>query len=257
MPPVEVDPVSAPPTDALLSIWDSHQDAHPIRRAVAALAAVWPDVGLQGWAGAPVGQRDGCLLDLHEKLFGPELATTARCPRCDERLESTFATADVRVRAPALPTAAPAPLHIRDDGYDVDYRLPNSDDLLAVDPGSGGDPQTGAGDLLRRCVLAVRREGSALPLEALPGTVSARLAQQMASDDPEAEIRLNLGCPACENRWQVTFDIVSYFCGELGDWAQRTLLEIHTLAIAYGWSERQILALSPARRRLYVDMVRG
>lgn len=248
--------MTAPPADALLSIWDSHQDAHPIQRALAALAAVWPEVGVQGWAGAPVGQRDSCLLDLHDKLFGPTLATTARCPRCDERLESTFSTGDVRVRAPAPSGADPGPYRLHENGYDVDYRLPSSADLLAVEAG-GGDSETGARELLRRCVLGARRDGRALAPEALPGEIVAHLDEQMTSRDPGAEIRLNLGCPTCDHRWQVTFDIVSYFCGELGDWAQRTLLEIHALASAYGWSEGQILALSPARRQLYVDMVRG
>jgi hypothetical protein len=30
---------------------------------------------------------------------------------------------------------------------------------------------------------------------------------------------------------------------------------VHTLASAYGWSESEILALSDARRRLYMEMV--
>ena len=165
------------------------------------------EVGVRSWASAPIGQRDGCLLDLHEKLFGPELATTTRCPRCDERLESTFSTGDLRVRAPAAPSAAPAPFHLREQGYDVEYRLPNSDDLLAVDPGSDSDTQTSVRELLRRCVLGARHEGNAIGPEALPEEIVGRLGEQMASDDPEAEIRLNLSCPACDHRWQVTFGI--------------------------------------------------
>jgi hypothetical protein len=50
---------------------------------------------------------------------------------------------------------------------------------------------------------------------------------------------------------------VSYLWSELEEWAHRVLVDIHTLAGAYGWSERQILALSPVRRQLYVDMVRA
>jgi hypothetical protein len=39
------------------------------------------------------------------------------------------------------------------------------------------------------------------------------------------------------------------------DWASRLLLEVHALASVYGWSERDVLNLSPRRRRLYLDMV--
>jgi len=66
-----------------------------------------------------------------------------------------------------------------------------------------------------------------------------------------------LTCPACGHAFRVSFDIVSYFWSEVEDWAHRVLVDIHTLAAAYGWSERQILALSPMRRQLYVDMVRA
>ena len=38
-------------------------------------------------------------------------------------------------------------------------------------------------------------------------------------------------------------------------WALRTLAEVHRLASAYGWREQDILALSPARRQLYLGMV--
>jgi hypothetical protein len=33
--------------------------------------------------------------------------------------------------------------------------------------------------------------------------------------------------------------------------------EVHTLAEAYGWSEPAILAQSPARRRLYLEVLGG
>ncbi|HUD55174.1 MAG TPA: hypothetical protein VMR02_08095 [Terracidiphilus sp.] len=39
--------------------------------------------------------------------------------------------------------------------------------------------------------------------------------------------------------------------------ARRLLYEVHTLAAAYGWSEREILSLSAPRRALYLEMVRA
>ena len=68
---------------------------------------------------------------------------------------------------------------------------------------------------------------------------------------------LSLSCPDCGHCWDVPFDIVSYFWGELHVWAQRVLREVHTLASAYGWREADILGLSPLRRELYLQMVGG
>ncbi len=39
--------------------------------------------------------------------------------------------------------------------------------------------------------------------------------------------------------------------------AKRLLSEVHALASAYGWSEREILGLSVARREFYLGMVRA
>jgi len=38
---------------------------------------------------------------------------------------------------------------------------------------------------------------------------------------------------------------------------RRLLVEVHALASAYGWSEQEILSLSDARRRLYLEMVQA
>ena len=45
-------------------------------------------------------------------------------------------------------------------------------------------------------------------------------------------------------------------CGDSHDTARRLATDIHTLAHAYGWSEEQILQLSPFRRHLYLSAVR-
>ena len=52
-------------------------------------------------------------------------------------------------------------------------------------------------------------------------------------------------------------DIAGFFWAELDAWARRLLREIHTLARFYGWSEAEILALSPLRRRCYLEMVQA
>lgn len=79
----------------------------------------------------------------------------------------------------------------------------------------------------------------------------------MAEAEPQADVQLALACPACGHRWLATFDVVSYFWSEVNAWAYRVLGEVHTLAFAYCWREEDILAMSPWRRRVYLEMVGG
>lgn len=237
----------------LLHVWEAHQQAHPVQRALQLLGAASPGADAQRWAASPVGVRDGALLRLHEHLFGGCLRTVAHCPQCGERLETEF---DVdAVGAPVAPEPAVGPvLTWSAGGYDVDFRLPCSDDLLQV-LASSGDAESAAHGLLRRCIRSARHEGLDLDPVALPQDVQSGLEAEMARIDPQADIHAELRCPGCGAGWQARFDVVSYLWGELDDWALRTLGDVHLLARAYGWSEDAILALTPARRQFYVDMV--
>ncbi len=91
--------------------------------------------------------------------------------------------------------------------------------------------------LILRCLIEARCGGSAQAPEDLPPELLSRLGAAMAERDPRADIRVGLDCPACSHAWSIGFDIVSYLLGELDDWAERTLAEVHTLARAYGWTE--------------------
>jgi hypothetical protein len=77
----------------------------------------------------------------------------------------------------------------------------------------------------------------------------------MAACDPQAEVLLDLNCPACGHGWQALFDVVAFFWAELAAQAKRLLREVHTLARAYGWREADILGMSARRRQFYLEMV--
>ena len=129
------------------------------------------------------------------------------------------------------------------------FRLPTSADLL--DAGV----VEGRGALLKRCVETARLGSEAADLAALPEDVVKAISAAMAQADPQAEVRIAMTCPSCSHQWSSLFDILSFLWGEIEDWAQRLLVEVHMLASAYGWSERDIVAMSPRRRRMYLDMV--
>jgi hypothetical protein len=103
--------------------------------------------------------------------------------------------------------------------------------------------------------VQVDRSGEIIPSTELPPAVVQQLSAQLAEMDPQAEIILTPICPACGHSWQVLFDIVTFFWTELSGQARRLLQEVYRLARAYGWSEADILAMSPLRRQFYLELV--
>lgn len=77
----------------------------------------------------------------------------------------------------------------------------------------------------------------------------------MSELDPGAETRFLLTCFNCGKDSSVLFDIVSYFWIEIEAYAKRLLLEVDKLARVYAWSEAEILAMSSARRKHYLDLI--
>jgi len=231
----------------LLAAWEQGFSQHPLQRAITLLSLAWPQRTADEWANVSVGERDLQLLKLREQLFGAKLEATASCPKCESELELTFTARDLQVTAPSAP--APAKLQLVSGDYEIDYRLPTTVDLLAA---AGGEEEALA-VLLGRCVEA-RFQGHAIDAIALPAAVIELVGTSMSDADPYAEIRIALQCASCAQRWSMLFDVVSYFWGEIEDWAMRLFRDVHSLAAAYGWSEREIIGMSARRRRLYLEL---
>jgi hypothetical protein len=89
----------------------------------------------------------------------------------------------------------------------------------------------------------------------VPDQILERVGAAMAERDPQAESMHELDCPSCNHHWRAAFEIDAYLWREVEAEARRIFGQIDVLARTYGWSEAQILELSPARRRLYVEMI--
>jgi hypothetical protein len=127
------------------------------------------------------------------------------------------------------------------------FRLPTSRDL--AEAARDGDSAKAAMRLLETCHIAGHADGwTAEDLEAV--------GERLAKADPAAELHLELACPVCGEVREESLDPLSFLWSELQAVARRLLLEIHTLASAYGWTEREILSLGELRRSLYLQMVR-
>ncbi len=255
----------------ILRIWEVGKEQHPVDRALTILAVVFPELLPEQLPTLSIGQRDAHLLAAYERNFGSRLACFAVCQECRERLEFVLDLAEMGV-SPAAQFAGDGNAevmtshggHVSDnafaavyqmsaEGYELHFHLPNSLDLAAI--AGGFDAMTARAQLVRCCVVQAHQGGVEVAVEALPETVIKALSEQMIERDPQAEIQLDLICPACEHRWPVIFDIVPFFWAEVCAQAKLLLQEVHILALAYGWREADILSMSAARRQFYLEMV--
>jgi hypothetical protein len=244
----------------MLGAWERGLARGMAERAVMLLRAATAE-GTAGGdpAQLPLGVRDTLLLDLYESAFGPEIDGLASCPQCGAEQEFQLRVRDLR-----LPTSDAAPqgeATLTCGGYQVAFRLPNSRDAEAIAAFANDEaPEEAVRRLLERCIIATKAQGGgehSVPARDLPQDVVDAISARMAELDPQAEIDLMMECIACRHRWPELLDVAAFLWGEIHVWAMRTLGEVHQLAASYGWSEAEILALSPQRRSFYIELIAG
>jgi len=236
----------------LLNAWERGLGEPRSTRSLALLAAASSDDAPEVLVQLSIGQRDARLLTLREWAFGSQLVCVASCPNCRERLEWFLNADELRVEPQ---TERAAKLSLDRDGYSVSFRLPNALDLAA---GAGSkDVDAARLALLERCVIAATHDDQATSAAELPTQIVEALAELMSQADPQADMRLDLDCLACGHRWQAIFDSESFFWSEINAWAKRLLTDVHKLASVYGWSESDILSMSPWRRQVYLNLLNG
>lgn len=233
---------------AVLEVWERGANQSPLDRALELVSAACPETPRETWWNVSVGRRDAALFVLRERMFGPEMSGLANCPQCNGRVELTLNASDVRSVSAG---EAEGEVELSIAGYDLRFRPPTSRDLEA----SRNDPADGETLILQRCLVSARYHGAPTQPDFLPQEVVEAVMDGMAKADPLADVRLAISCPLCGHEWRAAFDIVSFLWSEIEAAASRLLYEVHRLASAYGWGERDILALSPARRQCYLAMV--
>ena len=258
----------APMASALLDAWERASDASPTARALALLAVGLPNIDATALARLSIGVRDQYLMRLRHTLFGDAVQGVSSCPQCGERLDLSFRLQDIGLdedgRTPNLiASVTTTDVHKWSNAeYEVEYRLPTSEDLLRIS--TSVDVPTASNVLLNQCILSAKRTNTAndatndsiAPAD-LPPDITTSLLQAMSEADPLAHTQLQLSCPACQHAWLALFDVAHFLWMEVQAWARRTLQDVHSLARAYGWSEREILAMSARRRRLYLELHRA
>ena len=220
----------------LLAVWERGYAQQPVERALTLLAAALPELAAADLVAMPIGRRDAAILALRERNFGGRFTGVTSCPACGEKVECDFTAEHVRF------DPSDGALQIESEGRSIPFRLPDSSDLLAVAAAAEADPRS---LILRRCLGGID----------VDEPTARAISERMEQADPQAFVQLAIACPACHGVFRRTFDIVSYVWGEIASWAARIVREVDALARTYGWREADILAMTPWRRQLYLELV--
>lgn len=184
--------------------------------------------------GLTAGDREALLLELRRLSFGERLEVVLACPEpgCGEAMELELRVGDLLL----------APYEEALPEYEADgsrFRLPTGDDLEAAAAAARDGVEAGVRLVMERCVLA--------------GDPGERVDALMAELDPQADIELELACPACGHAFTVAFDAGDFLAREVGRDSDSLLREIHLLGLHYHWPESDLMAMTPRRRRRYLN----
>jgi hypothetical protein len=233
----------------LVEVWEEGFQQHPLERPLTLLGRARPELGPGELAIRPLGQLNAALLHLYHETFGSKLEGTADCPACSTRLEFRAETESLLGPVSGTPRES---VVVEEAATRIEARLPTLADLAAA--AACEEMEAARRTIITRCVHRVTRAGEPLEPADLPAAVLDRVAQELAMADPGAEILFQLNCGQCGHAWSLALDPAEFIWTHLNATVRRLLLEVHTLASAYGWSETEVLRLGPVRRMAYLEM---
>jgi hypothetical protein len=201
----------------------------------------------------PVADLEAILVALRRTLLGDSLTGEVRCPApsCGSRMDVTFGLGEYlayrrprRPRRPSVVVDATEPGWFERRGDGGAFRLPDGDDLVAIDGAAAADRLLAA-----RCL---RPADSGLA----KGRWRRRAESAMAAMAPTLSGSVQGSCPECHATVEFLLDVPSFVLAELRAHAISVFDDVHRIAGRYGWSETAVLALPRTRRLRYAALIR-
>lgn len=234
--------------EEFLELWENGRRLHPLDRALLTIQASFPEAAEERLADWPLGRRNQALAQVRTLYFGRQLQGWTICEQCGEKLEFELDCGNLLERA-------------QNEGVQTiqlkgcTFRLPTSCDLARI--ADVREDEAAVRRLLEECRVQDAEMSSDSLSDAWSQAEIEELGKEMSLADPLAEIALSLECPVCNGVCEEALDLPAFLWGEVEARARRILQEVHMLALNYGWHEAEILALSDARRAMYLQMVQA
>lgn len=224
----------------MLAAWEAASEAPPAARTAVIVHRAELADDLEAALDLPLGEATALAAQVHSDAFGTVVQGILRCEGCGEELDITVPLAELCGNGTAR-TAEAAGMVVR---------APTSRDLVAA--GEAEDPPR---VLMARCVRD--QDGGPVDPDALD-------AEQLAEVDAAAEELTGAGalvlrsrCPACGEDATAPLDIGALLWEQVERSAHVLLTEVAELGAVFGWTEEDVLALTPLRRRAYLELARG
>ncbi|MDM0112219.1 hypothetical protein QTI66_08660 [Variovorax sp. J22R133] len=227
----------------VLALWESGAQRHALDRGALLCAWARPDLPPDTVVDLPLGVVTRELLSLREASFGAAIHSHVDCGACGERLSVALRASEVLQAADDDEAARDIELH------GTRLRALSLRDLAAV--ADELDAAHAARQLLARCAAL----GEPSTLQDWPDEWVAQAEEALERLDPNADIALDVQCQSCGQHSTAQLDASALLWDEIDARARSLLAEVNVLARAYGWSEAEILALTPTRRGAYLSMV--
>jgi len=178
-----------------------------------------------------VGDRTALALAAIVASYGAGVSWVLDCPSCGEKLDAALNLRELLAVAEDAPPAA----------LPEGWRLPTGADVEAI--AGASDAEAAEADLVRRCG----------PTDVDEDAVRA-FSAALADADPLADIEVSLACAACGTTVAAGLDPVAELTTRLARPAD-LVADVHALALAYGWTEADVLALARPRRIDYLTLL--
>ncbi|HET8758049.1 MAG TPA: hypothetical protein VFM58_18650 [Solirubrobacteraceae bacterium] len=219
--------------------FDSDDRATVATEVIARCAAI----GHEGAWALPVGTRLALLVAVAQLCGRHALRWTLPCAAddCDEEIEVELPLATLAAAARAGEATEPATVGW--GGHRFRPRRPTGEDLRRWHAQPPSDAEI---------VAAVG--GPELAGDAPPELVAA-VEAALDAVDPLVDTSLRSTCPACGRPLALQLDIEAALLADARARQDRLLEDVAALAAAFHWSEPEILALPPRRRRRYLALV--
>jgi hypothetical protein len=231
--------------ELLLTAWEEGAAQPELRRPLGLLSVALPDRDCDQLEWLPLAERNRLLLHLHQLTFGPRLDIVGTCTACDAQFEFSVTVAELTALSDGHD--AGETISWSEAGRAFRLRCATTADLLATL--ELADARAAEDLVLSRCLLAAPEDVASHP------SASPTVVEKFGELHAATELTCAITCPGCAREEIVDLDVARFLWTEVRRRATRLLREIHTLAAAYGWSERSILAMDPRRREVYLELL--
>jgi hypothetical protein len=229
---------------ALLAAWEAGAAAPPAARGPAVLDVLAPVDAATSALDLPLPRLAGHAARCHAELFGADVDGVLACRACGGLL-------DVAVR---LTDLLPDPMDAEPAGHTragLAVRSPTARDLVAAGSPRCADPRR---TLLARCVTAA--PDAPVDVAGLTADELAEIDDLLEHAAADALPVVRATCPDCGGDATGVVDAPGLLWHGVAEQAPLLLDEVARLAAAFGWPERDVLALSPLRRAAYLQLAR-